>query len=266
VASGSSTEQLLAGKLTVLALRQNGYLVNDRTGFTTTSEARTALLAGKVDMGWFFTGEVWAKDMGHDLAIKNSDQLAQAVAAEDELRGIIWTSPSSYVLRLGLVMREADLGRAPIAKISELAAYSARIQPLTLCAPDELIGIFSGIREFLQVYDLAISADHIQTRPIAEGYQALLRGDCNCALGYSVDINGSETLRFLEDDKAFFPTSGFALALRQEVDERYPNMQQVLDRVSYWLTPANISTLVELVEHDGLSPEDAAQQFIKRHH
>ncbi|MHB1355899.1 MAG: glycine betaine ABC transporter substrate-binding protein [Anaerolineae bacterium] len=263
MASGNSTVQLLAGKLTVLVLRQKGFLVNDRTGFSTLAEARTALLTGDVDMGWFYTDEIWTREMGHDLPITDSDQLARAVAAEDERRGIIWLSPSPYVLRLGLVMREADLGNMSIGKISELPGYAARRKPLTLCAPEDLIGKFAGVRGFLQVYNLDFGAERVQSWPIADGYQALLRGDCDCALGYSVDVVGNSALRFLEDDKAFFPVSGYALAMRQEVDALYPDIRQALDKVSYWLTPATIISLVKQVEQDKQSPEVVAQQFIK---
>lgn len=263
VASGNGTEELLAGKLSVLALRQAGFLVNDRTGFSTLAEERTALLTGDIDMGWFYTGEIWTKEMGHDLPITDADQLARAVAAEDERRGIVWLSPSPYVLKLGLVMREADLENVIISQVSELPGYAARRKPLTLCAPEELIGNYAGVRGFLQVYSLDFSAERIQTRPFADGYQALLRGDCDCALGYSVDVADNSELRFLEDDKAFFTTSGFALAMRQEVDALYPDIRQVLDKVSYWLTPATVNSLVQQVEQGQQSPEVVAQRYIK---
>lgn len=263
VASGNSTEQLLAGKLTVLALRLNGFQVNDRTGYSTTAEARAALLAGSVDMGWFYTGETWTREMGHDLPITDAEQLAQAVVAEDERRGIVWLNPSPYVLRLGLVMREADLGKTHLNLISDLAAYAAHQQPLVLCAPEELISRFTGVQGLIRAYGLDFSAERVQTWPITDGYQALLRGTCDCALGYSADVVGNPALRFLEDDKAFFPVSGFALAMRQEVDALYPDMQQVLEEVSSWLTPAIINALVRQVEQVKLPPEIVAQKFIK---
>jgi osmoprotectant transport system substrate-binding protein len=263
VASGNSTEQLLAGKLTVLALRQNGFLVNDRTGFATSAEARTALLTGSVDMGWFYTGDTWTIVMGHDLPITDADRLAQAVASEDKPNGIVWLSPSPYVLRLGLVMREADLKNIQLSTLSGLPGYAARHEPLTLCAPEDLIDKAIGIQGFIQTYSLDFSVERIQAWPIPEGYQALLRGDCDCALGYSVDVVGNSSLRFLEDDKAFFPVSGFALAIRQEVETRFPDLRQVLDRVSFWLTPAAINALVLQVEQDKQTPESVAQKFIK---
>jgi osmoprotectant transport system substrate-binding protein len=265
VASGSSTVQLLAGKLTVLALRQNGFLVNDRTGFSTQAEARTALLSGSVDVGWFYTGDIWTREMGHDVPITDADQLAHAVAMEDSKRGIVWLNPSAYVLRLGLVMREADLEKTQLNSISDLKAYAARVRPLTLCAPQELIENIIGVRGFIQTYGLDFDAEHVHTWAIPDGYQALLRGDCDCALGYSVDVIGNPALHFLGDDKAFFPVSGLALAMRQEIDTLYPDMRQVLDKVSYWLTPAALNGMVNQVEQQGEAPESVAQQFIKDH-
>lgn len=263
MASGNSTEQLLVGKLTVLALRQNGFQVNDHTGFATESEARAALLAGNVDVGWFYTGDIWTREMGHDLPLSDADQLAHAVAVEDERRGIIWLNPSPYVLRLGLVMREADLGKNQLNLISDLAAYAARQRPLMLCAPEELIGKLTGVQGFIQAYGLDFSSERVQAWSIPEGYQALMRGNCDCALGYSADVVGNPAFRFLEDDKAFFPVSRFALAIRQKVDAAYPDMQQVLDKVSCWLTSTTINALVRQVEQEKQPPNTVAQQFIK---
>lgn len=51
--------------------------------------------------------------------------------------------------------------------------------------------------------------------------------------------------------------------MRQEVDALYPDMQQVLEEVSSWLTPDIINALVRQVEQDKLPPEIVAQKFIK---
>jgi osmoprotectant transport system substrate-binding protein len=263
VTGGNSPVEVLAGKLAVLALRQNGFEVNDRTGSLTAAEARSELLSGSADIGWFYTGEIWSHAMGHDLPFADAEQLAYAVTAEDRQRGIIWLSPAPYVLKPGLVMRDSEPVINTLVRTSDLTAYAAGRRPLVLCAPGGLVGGSLVVQDFLRAYGLDFSGERLRSLSVPEGYQALLRGDCDCALGYSVDVAGNNALHFLEDDKAFLPVSGFALAIRQEVYEQYPDIQQVLDKVSLWLTPATVSSLVRQVDLENQSPELVAQQFIK---
>ncbi|MCE5257455.1 MAG: hypothetical protein LLG44_00150 [Chloroflexi bacterium] len=260
VGSGSDSFTLLAGKLLISALQQEGYQVEDRTGYPSALEARAALTSNAVDLCWFNTSETWHKLLGHDQPIDDPEELANAVAGSDIKQNINWQSPAPYVLRPGLVMRASEAGK--LAKISELADYAARHTPLTLCADEEVAGSASKLRLFQVAYQLHIPDERVVPYGPREALQALSAGECNCALSYEVYIADNEEFFFLEDDRNILFSSGYALAARQEVISRYPDIQYILERVDSWLTPANVNALLQKIDA-GEPIESVIQQFVQ---
>ncbi len=260
VGSGSDAFTLLAGKLLISALQQEGYQVEDRTGYPSAVEARAALTSSTVDLCWFNTSETWHKLLGHDQPIDDPEELANVVASADIQQNINWQSPAPYVLRPGLIMRTSETDK--LTKISELAAYVAQHAPLTLCADEEVAGSASKLHLFQVAYQLNIPDERIIPHDPREALRALSAGECNCALSYEVYIADNEGLSFLEDDRNILSSSGYALAVRREIISEYPDIQYILERVNGWLTPANVNALLQKVAA-GEPMESVTQQFVQ---
>jgi glycine betaine/choline ABC-type transport system substrate-binding protein len=86
VASARTPEQMVMGKMTVLALQAEGYRVSDKTGLGSSSEVRKALTGGSVDICWEYTGDTWKLYLGHDIPIKDPQELYAKVQSEDTYR------------------------------------------------------------------------------------------------------------------------------------------------------------------------------------
>lgn len=260
VGSASDILATLAAKMTIYALQREGYQVEDRTGYPSTLEARKALLNQEIDMGWFDTAEVWHKVMGHDQPIAEPEELARAVREEDKNSPVTWLNPAPLVLRPGLVLL-ADSANSKWSQVSQLAASHGRYDPLRLCIDEHITGSSSSLVAFQVGYALNIPPERLvpyQARNVA---QALKTNQCNCALSYQVFTEGDDELIFLQDDKHILQATGYALAVRQELFSNYPHIQYILERVSSWLSPANVMPLVGKLDA-GEPVEEIVRKFV----
>jgi len=259
VGSGSDSFTTLAAKLAVAALQQENYWVEDHSGYLSAVETRAAQINGEIDICWFSTADVWHKLLGHDQPIADPEELASAVRKADTKQGITWLSPAPYILRPGIAMRSTD-GADKLTRMSELADYTSRHNPLSLCLDEEVASSSSGLATFQVAYHLNIPLERIVLSDADGALQALQAGQCNVALSYEAHIK-NRGLVFLEDDRHILPVTGYALAVRQELISEYPDIQYILERVNSWLTPLNVTSWQQRLDA-GESLEEIAQQFV----
>ncbi|HEX3003042.1 MAG TPA: glycine betaine ABC transporter substrate-binding protein, partial [Angustibacter sp.] len=79
VGSKNFTEQILLGKIAAILLRSKGADVEDLTNIPGSVSARQAIVKGKVDLEWMYTGTAWISYLGHDSGIPDSQKQYEAV-------------------------------------------------------------------------------------------------------------------------------------------------------------------------------------------
>ena len=96
VGSKEFTEQKVLGQIAVQALRASGADVKDLVSITGSTNVRTALTSGQLDMYWEYTGTGWTTHLQHEpaSAAKDPAQLFQAVKDEDQKNKIHWLDPA----------------------------------------------------------------------------------------------------------------------------------------------------------------------------
>ena len=265
VASADGAEQMVLGKMTVLALESADYIVTDKTNLGSPWMVRAALAAGNVDVCWDYTGEVWSAHLGHDHPISDPEELYQKVRDEDALNQITWLLPAPSQRRLGIAMGTEAMRQTGIVSISDLANYVNRVVPdLALCTPRELYDAAHGIRGLERVYGLRFSDDHVRFMSIQDGCEAVARAECDCALGYPSDAVLVGALRLLVDDRGFFRASNLAAAVRTPVLTEFPDVEQILGEISQLLTQEAMAGFCSQVAVDGKRPEAVAKLFLRQ--
>jgi osmoprotectant transport system substrate-binding protein len=265
VASGDSSEQLVLGKMTVQTLKTAGYTAIDKTGLGSPQVVRAALDAGNVDLCWEYTGDTWMVHLGHDFPIADPQEVYEKVRGEDALNQISWLAMAPCQHVLALLMREKDALDLEISTVSDLARYMAGRDPnLRLCIPPEFYSRGLGIQGLESVYRLRFVEGGVRQVPMQEGYQALQRGDCDCALGLSADKEIQALgLTVLKDDRGFFQASNLAVAVRTPILQQLPNLERTLARISALLTQEAMAELQrEVIAGD--KPETVARRFLAK--
>jgi osmoprotectant transport system substrate-binding protein len=269
VGSKEFTEQLILGYITKYALEDAGFkVVDDNIGMQGTVVVRTALVNGDIDIYWEYTGTaLLLKEMlGHEEPITDPQECYETVKAEDlEKHGIVWLDYAPFNNTYVLMMRRADAEAQGIATISDLAeAINANPGADWSFATDaEFFARPDGYPALQALYGFEFPEGQVQKMDPGLTYAALKEGDVRVAMGFATDgrIKAFDFIA-LEDDKQFFPVYNPAPCVRQEVFEKYPELEDILAPVAAALTNEEMVALNCAVDVDQRSPEEVAKQWL----
>ncbi|MCS3492993.1 osmoprotectant transport system substrate-binding protein [Arthrobacter sp. JUb119] len=265
VTSKSFTEQLLLGKITVIALKAAGYDVTDLTNVPGSQPARQLLLSGDASVLWEYTGTAWLTYLGHESPVVGEEEQWQSVHDEDVANGIIWGNPAPLNNTYALAMNEETTKRLGIAKLSELQTLDP--EDLTFCVDPEFNSRRDGLTPMLEHYDIdrgsEVAEDNIGLYDVGAIYQATANGACNFGEVFTTDGRiKALNLTVLEDDRKYFPSYNAAPAFNGEFLEKHPEIQQIMDKIAPLLTDQVLMDLNYQVDVVGREPADVAFEWM----
>lgn len=265
VISADSEEQRLLAQITITLLRERGYVVEDGGSYEDGAALRAALVAGTGDLAWAYTGETWMVHLGHHQPIADAARLFELVREEDAHNGIIWLGPAPAERQAVLLVTKDLAQAANLQSIEGLVIYRATVNPFVrVCAPEAFQGI-AGLEGLERVYGLRFESGQVLTRDLEGCYQGLASGECECALGYSNDLEIQQyDLVPLNDGRAFFPGSNLALGVRSPALEAHPGLEALLNELTAQVTNSELLEARLQVRSGQLDEPTAARSFLRR--
>lgn len=263
VASKPWTEQLILGNILVKYLEANGYPVEDRTGLGETPVIRPALHSGEVDLYCEYTGTTLIMQMNADI-ISDSQEAYDAVKTWDkEENDIVWLDYSSANNTYTLLMRDDQAEELGIETTSDFAEYVNVEGDLKLGTVLSFVERADGLPGVEDTYGFKIKEENIVTMTEGLPYGALKDGQVDVAVGYSTDGRlKAFNLRDLEDDKNFFPAYNVAPLIRQDTLDKYPELEELLNKIPALLNNEIMREMNNKVDVDKQEPEDVAKEFL----
>lgn len=269
VGSKEFTEQLVLSQITIQALEATGASVDDQTDIQGSTNVRTALTSGEIDMYWEYTGTAWTTLLGHTPATapKDGSQLFQAVATEDRRKNDIrWLPPAPLNDSYAIAVARTRAARLNVRSLSDYARL-AHTNPsqASMCVASEFASRDDGWPGVGKTYGFALPGSLLHTVDAGVIYTRLPSGDpCNFGEVTSSDARvASNDLQVLDDDRHFFVLYNAALTIRGPVLDKYPQLAAVFGPISRKLTNAAVLAMNKQVDIDGLLPEQVAQQFLR---
>ncbi|WP_035772496.1 glycine betaine ABC transporter substrate-binding protein [Arthrobacter sp. Br18] len=268
VTSKNFTEQLILGKISVLAAQAAGFEVTDLTNAPGSQPVRDLILAGDADFTWEYTGTAWLAFLGKEEGIADQEEQWEAVREADVENGLIWGEPAPLNNTYAMAVRtEAIEELGGITKMSQLAELP--VEERTFCVEAEFNSRADGLNPMLAHYGLERGAadgvpdDNVGIYDTGAVYTATDNGDCNFGEVFATDgrIDALD-LTLLEDDLGFFPAYNAAPVYFAETLDEYPGLEEVFEQIAPELTDEALREMNLLVDVEGEEPGDVAFDFM----
>jgi osmoprotectant transport system substrate-binding protein len=269
VGSKNFTEQLILGKIAVLAMQVAGFTVADRTNIPGAAPARAGQLSGEIDLQWEYTGTGWLNYLGMPEGIPDQQAQYEAVREADAANGLTWLPPAEANNTYAFAVRSeavADLGGA--ATLSDVAALP--VEDRTFCVESEFATRSDGFEPMLEAYGMPLGSpqgvprDNVRILDTGAVYAATDRGDCNFGEVFTTDGRiESLDLTVLEDDRDYFPAYNIAPVVLTAVLEEHPEIADVFAEITPLLTDEVMIGLNRRVDVQGEEPADVAYAWMK---
>ena len=269
VGAKNFTEQLVLGKIAVIALQAAGFDVTDRSGIPGAAPARAAMTSGETDVQWEYTGTGWINYLGMAEGIPDPQEQFAAVRDADEANGITWLPPAQANNTYAFAVRsEAVEQLGGVASLSDVAALP--VEQRTFCVESEFATRVDGFEPMLETYGIplgepqGVPRDNVSVLDTGAVYTATDSGDL-CRLGEVLTTDGrlaSLGLTVLADDRGYFPAYNIAPIVLTSTLREHPGIADVFAEITPLLTDEVMIELNGRVDVAGEDPADVAMDWM----
>ncbi|WP_368660358.1 glycine betaine ABC transporter substrate-binding protein [Kocuria sp.] len=261
VASKNFTEQLILGKILVLAVDAAGFDAQDMTNVPGSQPMRKMMVAHDADLTIEYTGTAWLSYMGQEEGIADSQEQWQVVADADKENGLIWGPPAPFNNTYAFAVREDYAQEHNLTKMSDL--QNLPVEDRTFCVEAEFNSRADGMTPMLELYDLprgsGVPDSNIGIYDTGAIYAATAEGSCNFGEVFTTDGRIlALNLTVLEDDRGYFPAYNGAPVYNQALLDEYPDLEETLQPIMDKLDNETLQELNAQVDVEGRDPADVA--------
>jgi len=265
VGSKEFSEQLILGQITLLALEDAGYKVEDKTNIAGSDKVRSALEKGNIDLYWEYTGTAWLMHLQNDEPITDSDECYEKVKAADAEKNLVWLDYAPFNNTYTIMMRRSESDELGIKSLSELAAYINKNSGKLLFAVDhEFTARPDGLPALEEAYGFKFGEDSLKIMELGIVYKTLKDEAVDLGMGFATDGRiAAFDLVNLEDDKHFFPVYNPSAVVKKEVLDNNPEMAELLGKIAKKLDTETMTELNYQVDIEEKDPKEVAEEWLK---
>ena len=222
-----------------------------------TSNIMPGMESGEFDMYPEYTATGWNMVLGHEGVYQETqyDQLKQEYA---QTYGMQWTTIFGFNDSYGLAVRREVAERYDLRTYSDLRSVAGQ---LTFGGEYDFFERPDGYDGLCALYGL----DFRKTMDLDIGlkYQAINEGKVDVMDIFTTDGQlAAADVVVLEDDRQYFSSAMAALVVRDEVLDRYPQLEDALAKLENVLDDEQMAQLNYQVESGGQEAEQAAHDFL----
>ena len=260
VGSKDFTENEIVAEIYALALEDAGFTVERKMNIAG-SVVHTSITSAEIDIYPEYTGTGLITILGME-ALTDQDAVYNSVKeAYNERFNITWLDYAEANDGQGLFISKKASDEYGITNISQLQANADKLR---FCSQGEFDEREDGIPGLTKLYgEFNWKSSKIYDNGLT--WEVVDNDEADVATAYTTEARLTETDKFvlLEDDKHMWPPYNLAPIVRNEVLEKYPEIADILNKVSAALDTETITKLNAQVDIEGEEYEDVALDFYK---
>lgn len=259
VASKPFAEQYILGNMVVELLKAKTNLEVDgsKIGMGPTQLIHPAMLNGEIDIYPEYTGTSWMDVLQQPLIPDRQELYEKTKAAYAEQFKLAWLPPLGFENNWAILIRRDTAEETGAKTLSDLAKH----KDLVFVADVAFLEREDGYKGLQKVY--GFDNKTVQT-DIMFFYDTIMKKDADIMTGFSTDGKLSEyDLVRMEDDKHFWPYYDCGFVVRQEVLDKYPEVEEALRPLFGAIDEKTMIGLNHQVEVEQKDPAEVAREFLK---
>lgn len=271
VGSKIDVEGSLLAQMIILALEDNGFEVVDKSQFGATSVVKQALESGELDLYPEYTGNgAFFFDEADSPVWKNAKQGYERVKKlDEENNNITWLTPAPANNTWAIAIPRALADKEGISTLDDFADYINGGGEVKLIGSEEFVNSPAALPAFQEAYGFTLSQDQLLTVSSGDTTQtekAASEGTdgVNAAMAYGTDgAIGAFDLVILGDPRGVQPVYEPAPRIRQEVLDKYPEIESILKPIFESLSLEILQDLNAKIGVEGQNPAEVAREYLK---
>ena len=260
VASKPTSEQFILGEIIAQNIEANTDIKVDRKfgiGGGTTN-IQPAMLSGDLDIYVEYTGTAWLNVLSKDLPENNQINFEDLNEIYQKQFKLKWLGLLGFNNTYGLAISNESAQKKNIANYSQLALQS---ENFTFGAEFDFFERSDAFPGLKKVYPFSFKK--LEEMDINLRYQAFEQGKINAVDVFTTDAQIKKLdLKVLQDDKNYFPSYEAGIVIRQEILEKYPELEPLLNQLQKKISTEKMQELNYEVEIEKKSPAEVAKNFL----
>lgn len=260
IASKNYTEnQILAEMMAQLIEENTDITVQRKINMGGTLVCFEAIKKGEVDIYPEYTGTALMEEL--KLPVNNDpdevyDTVKQEFASQFNIK---WLDELGFNNTYALAISKDVAEDKGIKSISDLVPLSG---DYVFGAEQEFFNREDGYPGLIEVYGLTFK--NVSQMDISLKYQAVNQGTIQVTNAFSTDgMLKAMELTVLEDDKGFFPPYYAAPIVRQETLDKYPELEDLLNKLGGLIDDVTMQGLNYRADNENVSIKQVAADFLK---
>jgi len=259
IATKPMTEQYIIGELLQLLIEQDTNLQVEITHGVGggTSNIQPAMENGEFDIYPEYTGTGWNMVLKKE-GLYTEDMFHQMQEEYKHILSMQWLGMYGFNNTYGLAVRKEIADTYDIRTYSDLAAIS---EQLIFGAEYDFYEREDGFDALSEAYRLQFK--ETMDMDIGLKYQAMNQGRIDVMNIFTTDgqLSVSDVI-VLEDDKQFYPSYMAGTVIRIETLQAYPELEDVIQKLSGVLSDTEMARMNYEVEAQGKEPRAVAREFL----
>lgn len=261
VASKPTSEQFILGEIIAQEIEANSDLkVIRKFGIGGgTTNIHPAMLSKDLDVYVEYTGTAWLNVLKEKLPedhLINFEELNKTYQNKFKLK---WLGLLGFNNTYGLAISKNDSQKNNILTYTELALKSNEYTFGAEFDFFERSDAFPGLKKLYPFQFKKLEEMDINLR-----YKAFEEGKINAVDVFTTDAQIKNlNLKVLKDDKNYFPSYEAGIVIRQEILEKYPEIESLLNKLQTKISTEKMQQLNYEVEIEKKSPAEVAKNFLK---
>ncbi|MDR1957241.1 MAG: glycine/betaine ABC transporter substrate-binding protein [Treponema sp.] len=253
------TEQDILGNMLNLLIEGNTDIKVDYRHEMSSNVVFAAIKSGDIDVYVDYTGTVYGSYLGYSEMRSAEEVYAIAVQALKEQYDLLMLDPLGFNNTYTLSVRKDTAEKYGLKTYHDLATVAP---DLLLGATFEVLNRNDGIPNLKKAYGMSFKDEKAIDGTLR--YMALEKDEIQVTDAFSTDgLLLEYDLMVLEDDLHFFPPYYAAPIIRAKTAEQYPELLELLRKLSYSMDDDTMRELNYKVDVLKENPVETARNFLK---